>query len=83
MDASLVKRRGLYYHFTSFGSATLQAYAKIAKGIEYQPEFKIIDSITNGDVPWKEHTELIDRLVEDIEIKTIISNGDKKTIVKN
>jgi predicted transcriptional regulator len=72
MDAGLVKRRGLYYHVTSFGSATLQAYAKIAKGIEYLPEFKIIDSIANGDVPWKERMELIDRLVEDLEIKTHI-----------
>jgi predicted transcriptional regulator len=53
MDASLIKRRGSYYHVTSFGTATLQAYAKIAKGIEYLPEFKFIDSITNGGLPWK------------------------------
>jgi DNA-binding Lrp family transcriptional regulator len=73
----LVKRRGTYYCATSFGSASFQAYVKIAKGIKYLQEFKIIDSILASDVPGGERTKLIDRLVDDIEIKEIISKSDR------
>ncbi|HEY7109247.1 MAG TPA: helix-turn-helix domain-containing protein [Nitrososphaeraceae archaeon] len=77
IGVGLVKRKGTFYYATSFGSATFQAYVKIAKGIEYLQEFKIIDSIRDGDMPGGERSKLIDRLVEDIEIKETISRGDR------
>jgi DNA-binding HxlR family transcriptional regulator len=76
MTAGLVKRKKSYYYITSFGRAAIRAHSKIAKGIEYFPELKIVDSITNGFVPREAYAELMDRLVDDIELKEIISKHD-------
>jgi DNA-binding HxlR family transcriptional regulator len=77
MGSGLIKRRGKYYYITSFGRATLRAYAKIAKGIQYLSELKIIESIGNDDLLGEEQAELVDRLVQDIELKEIISKYDR------
>ena len=77
IDAGLVKRRGTYYYITSFGRLTFQAYAKIDNAIENLQQLKIIDLIMTSNLPKEEREELIDRLIKDIEIKTIISNGDR------
>jgi DNA-binding HxlR family transcriptional regulator len=77
IDAGLVKRSANYYT-TSFGRLTFQAYARIATAIENLQQLKIVDSILSSNLPTVECEELIDRLINDIEIKKIISNGDRK-----
>jgi DNA-binding HxlR family transcriptional regulator len=78
IDADLVKRRSANYYTTSLGRLTFQAYARIATAIENLQQLKIVDSILSSNLPTVECEELIDRLINDIEIKKIISNGDRK-----
>jgi DNA-binding HxlR family transcriptional regulator len=78
IDAGLVKRNGSYYYMTSFGRVISQACSRISKGIECLPQLKAVDALSNGELSGEKYAELIDRLVEDIELKKVLSNYDKK-----
>jgi DNA-binding HxlR family transcriptional regulator len=78
IDAGLVKRNGSYYYMTSFGRVISQACSRISKGIECLPQLKAVDALSNGGLSGEKYAELIDRLVEDIELKKVLSNYDKK-----
>lgn len=78
IDAGIVKRNGSYYYVTSFGLVISQACTKIAKGIEYLPELKIADTISDSEVSEEKYAELIDRLLQEPELKKAILNHDRK-----
>jgi predicted transcriptional regulator len=74
IDAGLIKRNGSCYYVTSFGHVISQACSKISKGIEYLPQLKAVDAASNSDFSEKKYAELIDRLVEDVDLKKVLSN---------
>jgi len=78
IDAGLVKRNGSYYYMTSFGRVISQACSRISRGIECLPQLKAVDALSDGELSGEKYAELIDRLVEDIDLKKVLSNYDKK-----
>ena len=75
MHAGLVKRIGGKYMLTSLGKITFSMMTTIETAIKYYWKLKAIDSIfmsAHTTLPSKEYQRIIDTLIDNQEIKTVL-----------
>lgn len=75
MHAGLVKRIGGKYMLTSLGKITFSMLTTIETAIKYYWKLKAIDSIfmsAHTTLPSKEYQRIIDTLIDNQEIKTVL-----------
>jgi hypothetical protein len=75
MHAGLVKRIGGKYMLTSLGKITFSMLTTIETAIKYYWKLKAIDSIfmsAHTTLPSKEYQRIIDTLMDNQEIKTVL-----------
>jgi predicted transcriptional regulator len=82
IDTGLVKRISGNYSLTSFGKITFYIQVKkIETAIKYYSELKAVDSIIKSvegkELPVEEYRRIIDNLIDNYEIKTILISIDK------
>jgi predicted transcriptional regulator len=69
----LVKRENGRHFLTAFGKVIYEAQKTVSKAVENYWKFKAIDSVdSSNDISVNEHENLIDTLIDDLEIKTIL-----------
>jgi hypothetical protein len=73
--AGLVKRISSKYVITSFGRVAFEAQLRVDKAMGYITKLKLIDTLTNTDIPGAEFAKLVDELIEDDQIKHLILNA--------
>jgi hypothetical protein len=72
--AGLVKRISSKYTITSFGRVVFDAQLRVDKGIGYITKLKVIDTLTNTEIPRAEFAKLVDEWIKDEHIKYLITN---------
>jgi predicted transcriptional regulator len=73
--AGLVKRKNGKHHLTAFGKVVYDAQTIIEKAVHNFWKLKAVDSLEqSGDLPEEERLKLIDGLLDNNEIKEILSN---------
>jgi predicted transcriptional regulator len=81
MDAGLVKRTNGKYHLTSLGKVVFNMQSKVEIGIENHWKLKALDSIINSadnkDLPAQEYQMIIDKLIDNPDIKDILVSNKK------
>ena len=81
MDVGLVKRVKGKYHLTSLGKVVFNMQSKVEIGIENHWKLKALDSIINSadnkDLPAQEYQMIIDKLIDNHDIKDIIVSNKK------
>jgi predicted transcriptional regulator len=81
MDVGLVKRTNGKYHLTSLGKVVFNMQSKVEIGIENHWKLKALDSIINSadnkDIPAQEYQIIIDKLVDNPDIKDILVSNKK------
>lgn len=74
MKTGIVKRKNGKHFLTAFGKVVYDAQATIRKAVESYWKLKAIDSIDlSDDITVNERSKLIDTLLDDLEIKEILS----------
>ena len=74
MKTGMVKRKNGRHYLTAFGKVVYDAQATIKKAVESYWKLKAIDSIDlSDDITLNERNKLIDTLLDDLEIKEILS----------
>ena len=74
MKTGIVKRKNGKHFLTAFGKVVYDAQATIRKAVESYWKPKAIDSIDlSDDITVNERNKLIDTLLDDLEIKEILS----------
>lgn len=81
IDVGLVERASGKYHLTLFGNVVFNTQAKVEVAIENFWKLKALDSIMMSEdkthLPTEEYHILIDRLIENEEIKAILTSYKK------
>jgi hypothetical protein len=81
MDAGFVKRTNGKYHLTSLGKVVFNTQSKVEIGIENHWKLKALDSIINSadnkDLPAQEYQMIIDKLIDNPDIKDILVSNKK------
>jgi predicted transcriptional regulator len=81
MDVGLVKRTNGKYHLTSLGKVVFNMQSKVEIGIENHWKLKALDSIINSadnkDLPAQEYQMIIDKLIDNPDIKDILVSNKK------
>lgn len=72
--AGLVNRVTSRYVMTSFGRVVFQALLRVDDGIGHFTKLKVIDTLTNSEIPRAEFAKLVDELIKDDHIKHLIIN---------
>ena len=74
MDVGLVKKEtGNGYHLTPIGTIVFNAQTKVEIAIENYWKLKALDSIiTSGSLPAKDYRILVDKLIENGEVKSVL-----------
>ena len=71
----LVKRKNGKHFLTAFGKVVYDAQKTIEKAVDIFWKLKAIDSLElSGELPQEERAKLIDNLLDNKEIKQILSN---------
>jgi hypothetical protein len=74
MKTGMVKRKNGRHFLTAFGKVVYDAHSTIRKAVESYWKLKAIDSIDlSDDITVNERNKLIDTLLDDLEIKEILS----------
>jgi hypothetical protein len=80
LKLSIVKRRNGKYYLTAFGNVVYQADKTICSAVDALWKLKAVDSIDLTDgITTRERKKLLDSLVDDMNIKEILS----KTLFPN
>jgi hypothetical protein len=70
----MVKRKKGGHFLTAFGKVVYEAQKTLSKAVENYWKFKAIDSVdSSNDISVNERENLIDTLIDDLEIKAILS----------
>jgi predicted transcriptional regulator len=70
----MVKRKNGRHFLTAFGKVIYEAQKTVSKAVEYYWNFKAIDAVdSSNDISVNERENLIDTLIDDLEIKAILS----------
>jgi hypothetical protein len=81
MGVGLVRRINGKYRLTSLGKIVFRAQARVEIGIENHWKLKALDSVMksedNTDLPAKECQMIIDKLIDNHEIKDILVSNEK------
>jgi predicted transcriptional regulator len=81
MDAGLVKRTNGKYHLTSLGKVVLNTQSKVEIAIENHWKLKALDSIINSadnkHLSAQEYQMIIDKLIDNHDIKVILVSNKK------
>ena len=73
MKTGIVKRKNGEHFLTSFGMIVFEAQAVIRRAVENNWKLKAVDSITSThDISAGEHEKLLDTLIDDNQIKTLL-----------
>ena len=81
MDADLVRRISGRYSLTSLGKIMFNSYLKMETAVKYYWKLKAIDSILTSaisELPTQECTRIIDNIIANDEIKTILNSNTGK-----
>ena len=74
MKTGMVKRKNGKHFLTAFGKIVYDAQVTVKKAVESYWKLKAIDSIDlSDDITLNERNKLIDTLLDDLEIKEILS----------
>ena len=74
MKTGIVKRKNGKHYLTAFGKVVYDAQVTVKKAVESYWKLKAIDSIDLSDeITVKERDKLIQTLVDDVEIREILS----------
>jgi predicted transcriptional regulator len=76
IDTGMVTRKNGYYSITSFGNVVFQAQAKVSKAFQNQSKLEMIDAFKNVELPKDELTKLIDNIIDDDELRQMISRDN-------
>jgi len=78
MKAGLIKRKLNVHTLTALGKVIYHAQAKIARAIEQNYMLNAIDRlIANTSIPAEERQEVINKLIDDAELKTLVFHSIK------
>ena len=84
INAGLMIRQNGKYFLTSFGKVVYEAHVLIGKAIQIYWKLKAIDSIemssTNHDLSAEERKRIIDKLIENNNIKNILLDYNSNNI---
>ena len=79
VDMGLVRRKGSYYNITSFGRVIFQAQEKVAKAINNLSKLRIVDVISDSNLPRYVRTKLVGNLIDDDELREMIISQEQKS----
>ena len=83
IHAGLIKRVSGKYSLSSLGKIIFDIYGKIESAINYYWNLKAVDSIlisANAELPAEECQRIIDKLIDDKEIKDILVSNNKQVL---
>jgi hypothetical protein len=72
LKIGLFKREKEKFTLTSFGKLVHAAQLKIVKAGHNSWKLKVVDAISNGKIPGQEKKTVIDKLIDDSEVKRLI-----------
>jgi hypothetical protein len=73
VKAGLIRRKRGAYVLTPFGRLVYEANSKIAKAARESWKLRVLDALASSTkISEKEHMDVIDKLIDDSEIKKLI-----------